>query len=581
MISLRCSRRRRPRVAPRAIAAIACTLVGLGLGGCGGGSGPGGGDPSVLRLLYWQAPTILNPHLATGFKDFEGARITYEPLATYDRDGNLIPILAAEIPSNENGGIAPDGTAVTWKLRDGLKWSDGQPFTAEDVVFTFEYLSNPEVAATTTADYAEVDRVEALDPTTVKITFKQPTPAWSQPFVGLGGAILPRHVFESYSGANAKQAPANTQPVGTGPYRVVEFRAGDIIVYEPNPHFREAVPFRRIELKGGGDATSAARAVLQTGDADYAYNPQVEAPILKQLEAAGKGRLDVAFGSDIERLYFNFTDPRRETADGERSTRQFPHPFLSDRGVREAFSLAIDRQAIAQQLYGPTGKVAVNMLVSPQQFDSPNTAYRHDPAAAIALLEQAGWRDRNSDGTRDKNGVEMAVTFVTSVNPLRQKAQEIIKQNLSAIGVGVELKTIDASVYFSGDPSSPDTVNRFEADLQMFTTGNSSPDPGAYMKWWTCDEIVTKANEWSLNNYARYCNPEYDRLWTAAAAELDADKRRELLIQMNDLLINDVALVPLVVRASVGAVSNRLEGVRLTPWDADTWNIKDWKRPTP
>lgn len=573
---------RRPRFAPSAIAAIACTMVGLGLGGCGGGSGggPGGGDPTVLKLLYWQAPTILNPHLATGFKDFEGARIAYEPLATYDRDGNLVPILAAEIPSDDNGGIAPDGTAVTWKLRDGVKWSDGQPFTADDVVFTFEYLSNPAVAATTTADYAEVDRVEAVDPTTVKITFKQATPAWSQPFVGLGGAILPRHVFEPYGGANAKQAPANTQPVGTGPYRVVEFRAGDIIVYEPNPHFREPVPFRRVELKGGGDATSAARAVLQTGDADYAYNPQVEAPILKQLEAAGKGRLDVAFGSDIERLYFNFTDPRRETAEGERSTRQFPHPFLSDRGVREAFALAIDRDAIAQQLYGPTGKAAVNMLVSPQQFNSPNTTARHDPAAAIALLDQAGWRDSNNDGTRDKDGIEMAVTFVTSVNPLRQKAQEIIKQNLTAIGVGVELKTIDASVYFSGDPSSPDTVNRFEADLQMFTTGNSSPDPGSYMKWWTCDEIVTKANEWSLNNYARYCNPAYDRLWTAAATELDEEKRRDLLIQMNDLLIEDVALVPLVVRASVGAVSNRLDGVRLTPWDADTWNIKDWKRPT-
>ena len=579
---LRCRLRSLTRHRPLAAIVGAATAAAV-LTSCGGGTGSGtGGDPTTLKLLYWQAPTILNPHLATGFKDFDGARIAYEPLATYDHDGQLVPFLAAEIPSTENGGLAADGTSVTWTLKEGIQWSDGKPFTADDVVFTYEYLSNPDVAATTTADYADVKSVEAIDDTTVKVTFKQPTPAWSLPFVGLNGAILPRHIFEPYNGTNAKQSPANVKPIGTGPYQVTEFRSGDIIIYEPNPYFRDPVPFKRIELKGGGDAASAARAVLQTGDADYAYNPQVEAPILKQLQAGGKGRLDLAFGSDIERIYFNFTDPNRQTADGERSALEFPHPLFRDREVREAFSLAIDREAIAQQLYGPTGKAAVNILVSPEPFNSPNTDYRHDPEAAAELLDRAGWKDTNNNGTRDKNGLEMTVTFITSVNPLRQKTQEIVKQNLGAIGVGVELKTVDAGVYFSGDPASGDTVNRFEADLQMFTTGNSSPDPGAYMKWWTCDEIVTKANEWSLSNYARYCNPEYDRLWTASTVELDADQRRALFIQMNDLLIQgDIALIPLVRRASVGAVSNRLEGVELTPWDSDTWNIKDWKRATP
>jgi peptide/nickel transport system substrate-binding protein len=361
---------------------------------------------------------------------------------------------------------------------------------------------------------------------------------------------------------------------------VVEFKAGDIIIYEPNPNYWDTGKpyFKRVELKGGGDAVSAARAVLQTGDADYAYNLQVEGNILKQLEAAGKGKVVANFGPYVERIMLNFTNPNQATAEGERSSIQFPHPFFTDKKVRQAFNLAIDRDTISNQLYGPTGRPTAQILVAPQRYKSDKISYEFNLEKAAALLDEAGWKDSNANGIRDKNGVEMQVVFQTSVNPVRQKTQEIVKQGLESIGVKVELKSIDASVFFSGDPANTDTLNHFYADLQMLNTGNDSPDPQAHMKWWTCEEITQKANNWQKSNYARYCNPEYDKLWQQATTELNPQKRAELFQKMDELLSTDVAILPIVDRANTQGVSNRLTGVEPSPWDANTWDIKNWQR---
>lgn len=536
---------------------------------------------STLKLLYWQAPTILNPHLSNGYKDSEASRITLEPLTSYDKNGEMVLFLAAEVPTVENGGIAADGKSVTWKLKRNVKWSDGTPFTAADVVFTYEFITNAAVASTTANTYQTIKSVEAIDDYTVKVNFKDVNPAWFLVFSGSDGIILPRHLYQDFNGANARQAPANLMPVGTGPYQVVEFKPGDTVVYQPNPNFREADKpyFERVELKGGGDATSAARAVLQTGDGDYAYNLQVEAPVLKRLEAGGKGKVVAIFGALVERILINQTDPNQQAPSGERSSLKFPHPFFKDKRVRQAFNLALDRETIAQQLYGPTGKATGNFLVLPEQYNSPNTTYEFNPKKAVALLEEAGWKDTNGNGIRDKDGVEMTVLFQTSVNPVRQKTQEIVKQTLTSMGVGVELKSIDASIYFSGDPANTDTNQHFYADLQMYSTGNDSPDPGAYLKTYTCDEISQKANQWSRQNVPRYCNPKYDQLWQQSTKELDPEKRRKIFIQMNDLLVkDDVVVLPIVHRADPAGFSNQLEGYDLTPWDRNTWNIMDWKR---
>ena len=560
-----------------------CVSLGLTLAiaACGSPTGTSKQqNSSTLKLLYWQAPTILNPHLSTGFKDAEASRVTLEPLASFDNEGNLIPFLAESIPTVENGGVAADGKSVTWKLKQDVKWSDGEPFTAEDVVFTYNFLSNPQVGAVSAGTYEVVSSVEAIDDYTVKVNFKEVNPAWSLFFVGGDGMILPQHIYESYNGENAREAPGNLQPIGTGAYRVVDFRPGDTVIYEPNPEFRqgEQLGFERVELKGGGDATSAARAVLQTGDADFAYNLQVEAPVLDKLAAAGQGKVVSNYSALMERIQINHSDPNRVAPSGERSSVDFPHPFLSDRTVRQALALAVDRDTIAEQLYGVTGKATANFLVAPPEYVSPNTSYEYNPDQAKKLLDQAGWKDSNGNGTRDQNGVEMQMVFQTSVNPLRQKTQAVVKQGLQSIGVGVELKSIDPSVYFSSDSSNNDTVEHFYADLQMFTTGNTSPDPAAYMNFLTCNQIPQKANNWSGDNSTRYCNPEYDRLWQSASQELDLDQRNQLFIEMNDLLIEDAVVIPLVHRADVMAFGNSLTGYEPTAWDMRTWDIMNWRR---
>jgi peptide/nickel transport system substrate-binding protein len=537
-------------------------------------------NAETLKLLYWQAPTILNPHLSTGFKDAEASRITLEPLASYNEKGEMIPFLAAEIPTIENGGLAKDGKSVTWKLKKNLKWSDGTPFTAKDVVFTYQFISNPKTGSTNAGTYEIIKSVEAINNETVKINFKTTNPAWSLIFVGSEGMILPSHLYQEFNGEKARQAPSNLLPVGTGPYQVIEFKPGDTVTYEPNPNFREVeqLDFKRIELKGGGDATSAARSVLQTNEADYAYNLQVEASILNELEKTGQGQLISSFGSLMERILFNLSDPNKATPDGERSSLKNPHPFFQDPKIRQAFSLAIDRDTITQQLYGISGKPTANFLVKPEEFYSPNTRYEFNLEKAKILLDETGWKDTNGNGIRDKNGIEMQVVFQSSVNTLRQKTQEIVKQGLQSIGIGVELKSVDAGVFFSSDPANNDTVEHFHADLQMFTTGNNSPDPSDYMKTYTCSSIPQKSNNWSGDNYSRYCNPEYDQLWQQSTKELDPEKRRQLFIKMNDILVNNFIVIPLVHRADVVGISNSLQGFELSPWERNTWNIKDWKR---
>src|SRR5438477_5761854 len=288
------------------------------------------GGGGTLKLLFWQAATLLNPHFAVGTKDAEGSRIFYEPLAAWDPEGNLVPVLAAEIPDVENGGVTADGLSVTWKLKKGVQWHDGEPFTADAVVFNWEYASHPATAATTIGDYRDA-KVEKIDPLTVRVRFQKPTPFWARPFVGYFGVIIPKHLFEPYKGANSRDAPANFKPVGTGPYRFVEFKPGDVIRGERNPayHVANRPYFDTIEMKGGGDAVSAARAVIQTGEYDFAWNMQVEDEILVRLENAGnaRGRAEIVQSRAMEHIQLNSTDPWTEVY-GERSNPKTKHPLF-------------------------------------------------------------------------------------------------------------------------------------------------------------------------------------------------------------------------------------------------------------
>ncbi|MDM8527779.1 peptide ABC transporter substrate-binding protein [Anaerolineales bacterium HSG24] len=554
----------------------------------------GRGIGGTLQILYWDAPQILNTHLTGGTKDFEAGRITYEPLATFDKDGNLIPILAAEVPTVENGQVGADGKSVTWKLKQDLQWSDGEPFTAEDVRFTYQFITNPDVKSFSIGAYTAVQDVVVIDDNTIRIDFSEATPVWFDPFVGSSGIILPRHKFEAYNGTNAREAPANTEAVGTGPYRALspgikpqetlflgtQLVQTNKIVFEPNPYFREEDKpyFSRVEVRGGGTPSEAARLVLQAGEVDYGWSLSIPAERLTELEQGGQGKVVPTFGTTVDQLEPNFTDPNQETADGERSSTQFPHPFFSDLKVRQALAHAIDREKIIK-LYGPIGRAIDYLLVSPPQYRSTNKGfYDFDLVKAANLLDEAGWVDHDGDNIRDKDGLKLALLFQTTVNETRQATQRIIKEDLESIGFEVELKIVDASIFYGSNLSNPDHNGRFLADLQETDWSRPTLNPGVFLGYWTCDLIPTKANNWSRFNYRRWCNPEYDALYEQSKTELDPEKRRMILIRMNDILTEDVATIPLAQQARVSAINNTLEGFDPTPWDAETWNIKDWRR---
>jgi peptide/nickel transport system substrate-binding protein len=534
----------------------------------------GGGGP--LRVLWWQGPTLLNPHFATGTKDQDGSRVFYEPLAGWDADGNLMPVLAAEVPSLENGGLALDAKSVTWKLKQGVKWHDGKPFTADDCVFTWQYAADPATATVTIGTYSGVNVVK-LDDHTIRVEFNKPTPFWADAFVGTRGMLLPRHLFEAYTGGNSRDAPTNLAPVGTGPYLFVDFRPGDLVRGRLNPDYHEDNKpyFDTFEMKGGGDAVSAARAVMQTGEYDFAWNMQVEEEILKRMEASGKGHIELLQGGSVEMIELNNTDPWKDI-DGERSSLKTRHPFLTDPAVRQALNLLVDRASVHKYIYGRTGMDTANFLNNPKPFVSPNTHYEFSVDKAIKLLDNAGWTP-GSDGVREKNGVKLNLVYQTSVNAPRQKTQAIVKQACQKAGISVEIKSVVASVFFSSDLANPDTVGKFYCDLQMVTTTMTEPDPAPFALQFCSWEASTKANKWTGRNATRWQNAEFDRLYRASESEIDPVKRAALFIAMNDLLIKDVVVIPVVSRPGVAAVANGLQAP-LSGWDNNTWALKDWYR---
>ncbi len=532
----------------------------------------GGGGP--LKVLWWQGATLLNPHFAVGTKDQDGSRIFYEPLASWDPEGFLIPVLAAEIPDLENGGLAKDGMSVTWKLKPGVQWHDGKPFTADDVVFNWEYAKDPATAAVTSGTYQDI-KVEKVDTHTVRVVFPKPTPFWADAFVGVRGMIIPKHLYADFSGAKSRDAPANLKPVGTGPYKFVDFKPGDMVRGDINTSYHVANQpyFDSIEMKGGGDAVSAARAVLQTGEYDYAWNLQVEDEILLRLEKGGKGATLISAGGNIEHIQLNSTDPWTEV-DGERASMKTKHPTLTDKAVRQALALLVDRKSVEDHIYGRTGVATGNFVNNPKRFASTNTKWEFNIDKANQILEDGGWK-KGADGVRAKDGKKLKFVYQTSINTPRQKTQAIVKQACQKAGIDLELKSVTASVFFSSDVANPDTYPHFFCDIQMYTTTMSQPDPWIFLNQFTSWEVATKENKWQGRNITRWVNKEADEAYKAAEGELDPVKRAALLIKVNDLACNDHAVIPVVYRPRVSAINTRLKN-KVSGWDSDFGNLPEW-----
>ena len=508
------------------------------------------GRDGHLNILYWQASSTVNPYLSGGTKDIEAASLIIEPLAHYDENGNMVPVLVEAIPTVENGGVASDLRSITWKLGEGIKWSDGAALTAHDVVFTGEYCLNEEMGCNPASYFSDVTKLEALDDHTIKIHFGVAKPFPYGPFVGSTSPILQKAQFQDCTGAKAQECTEqNFGPIGTGSFKVEEFRAND---------------------------------VLETGEFDYAWNLQVEPEVLAQMAAAGKGVVVTGFGTQVERLLVNQTSDDPSLGPDKRSLYldgANPHPFLSDPAVRRALSLAIDRQILVEAGYGAAGQATCNVLPAPAVYASTaNDACKtQDVDEANGILDEAGWM-RGGDGVRAKDGVRISILYQTSTNSVRQGTQALIKQMWEQIGVETELRNIDAAVFFGGDPASPDTYMKFYADIEMYTNNFDGTDPESYMANWACSEIPGPENQWLGNNIPRSCVPEYDALVAQMSQTASLEERARLAMQMNDILVQNHYMIPLIWRAKVSAHANTLKGVRMNAWDSELWNAADWHR---
>jgi peptide/nickel transport system substrate-binding protein len=540
------------------------------------------GAGGELKILQWQAATHASLHTSQGTKDSLAASLVTEPLLSYAQDATLLPTLVKEVPSVENGLLAEDFSSVTYNLLEGVVWSDGEPFTSDDVVFTWQWIMNPDNAATDVTTYEPIDKIDAPDPLTVKITFKQPSLGWFNPFAGTYyGAVYPKHILES--GKDAIN-DFRHNPTGTGPYVIESFKENDQVIYAINDKYREPNKpfFAKVNLKGGGDAASAAQAVLQTGDWDLAWNLQVEPQILNQLAAGGKGKLYVVPGTSVERVLINFSDPNTEV-NGQRSEVNTPHPSLSDPAVRQALSLGADRQTMSEQFYGQGEPPAKNILTGIPSMESPNTSYEFNIDKAKQVLDEAGWT-MNGD-VRSKNGVELKYTYSTSINAVRQKNQALNKKNWEDIGFKIQLKQVDAGIFFDSAAGNDQNASHFFNDLEMYTNNAGTPYPVGYMSSWyggkDLSNIAQKSNDWSGLNESRWHNDDYDAMFDSLGSETDPEKAAETFIKMNDLLIDDVVIVPLVQRAAEKlAVLNTLRDGNIvgSSWETAYWNIANWNR---
>lgn len=539
------------------------------------------GRDGNLSIIYWQAPSIMNPYLSGGTKELEAASLVIEPLARYNQDGELTPWLVDEIPTVENGGVSEDLTSITWKLSDGIMWSDGTPVTSEDVKFSWEYCTADGGGCAQAEKYLDVESVDTPDAQTIVVNFTIAKPFPYGPFVGAQAPIIQKAQFAECLGAKAPECTdANFNPIGTGPFTVTEFKPNDVITLAANENYRDASKpaFATVTFKGGGDAAAAGRAVMETGEFDYAWNLQLAPEVLTQMEAAGKGTNIVGFGTSVERIMINMTSVDPALGE-ERGTAAHPHPFLTDKAVREAMSKAIDRTLLVEIGYGDFGRLTCNVLPAPAIYasDANDACLTQDVEGAKAVLDAAGWV-AGADGIREKDGLRLSVLYQTSTNAVRQDFQALIKQWWNDIGIEVELRNIDASVFFGSDPGSDDTFQKFFADIEMYTNNFDGTDPEAYMANWTCDQAPRPETQWQGNNMPRFCSEAYDGLRAEMATTGDINERARLAKAMNDMLMQEYIILPLVHRGRNAAHNNTLGGVVMNVWDSEIWNAADWYR---
>jgi peptide/nickel transport system substrate-binding protein len=474
----------------------------------------------------------------------------------FDEKNEPFPVLVTEIPSVENGGINADGTVITMKLRDDIKWSDNTPLTADDFIFTWEMAMSPNNTVATQYPYDNIKSVEASDPQTVVVTFNQPFAPW---LANLWHGILPAHIlrpiFES-EGTIDNADWLRNPTVGCGPFNFAEWESGSFARFVRNDNYwGEPAKLDEIFIRFVPDDASQV-AALKAGDGDIGYwFPYEEIPGIK----------DAGFNIVIEPngysewMFFMVNEEKG-------------HPALLDVRVRKAIAMAIDRESFNRDMLLGIPKVPASFWDALPYYNNPPLEnYPYDPEQAKALLDQAGWVDTNNDGVREKDGIPLAISHATTIKEIRQSVQAVMQQQLAAVGIKLDVQAVDDTLYFASYGDNGPAA-RGEYDIQEWSDGPLFPDPDIY--YWLCDQIPTDENP-EGENWFYICDEELDSLIKLQSTQVDAVERQKTISKINQLFYDKVYILGLWQDPDIYAVSPRMKNVKFSGVTM-FYNIAEW-----
>jgi peptide/nickel transport system substrate-binding protein len=512
---------------------------------------------NTLRIALEQELDTLNPlytqmWFATTVQD-----IVHASSWVIDDAANPVAQIAAEIPSSENGGLSEDGTVITFTIREGAVWSDGTPITSDDFVFTYEMIMDPAntVSSRTPWDTA-VASVEGPDPQTVVITTNEPYAPW---LAQLRLQPLPAHILRPVFEAEGTldSAAWNREPdVTSGPYRFVNWESGSEMNFvRSENYFLEPAKIENIQIQFVPDSASTVAALI-AGDTDV--GTFIASSDVPAMEEAGTINIELVASGYNEGLFFNM---------GEGG-----HPALKDPAVRRALIMLINRDQINSDLNAGLLYTGSSYWEN-TPYESPDSEpIPYDPEAAMALLDEAGWVDSNGDGTRDKDGVELVLRYVTNTRQLRVDVQAVIQQWLGDAGVGVELQNFESDIFFAGyAEGGPMSTGNY--DIGEYSSAPAFPDPDTTR--FTCSEIPSDENPVGINDNF-YCDPALDELFARQAATTDTDARIALFHQIDQMLSDAVIWTNMWYDPDLWAVNKRIANTLISGADP-LWNIANWE----
>ncbi|HSL42183.1 MAG TPA: peptide ABC transporter substrate-binding protein [Anaerolineales bacterium] len=518
----------------------------------------------TVTITFTQEPDNLNPLYTQMFFSGILREFWLKPAWTFDVEAQPVPVLVTEIPSTENGGLSEDGTTVTINLRDDITWSDGEPLTSEDFVFTYDMIMSEQNVVQSRYPYEDyVASVEAPDATTVVVTFNEPFAAW---LTTLFYFVLPKHILQPVfdSEGTIDNAEWNRAPtVGVGPFVFNEWETGSHISFVANPNWIQPPKVEQVFIRIVPD-DAAQEAAIIAGDTDIGVF--LSSDQIPTLEAGGDVDV-VAVASGYSEGWFLNVNP--ETA----------HPAMLDVNVRKALAFATDRFTIVGDLLDDSvNPVNANFWDNnPPYGNTDIEPYPYDPDEAQRLLDEAGWVDSNGDGTRDKDGVELVLRYITNDRELRQNVQAVVQQQWSLVGIGAELVNYSSDVYWNGyNDNGPQAQGLYDI-AEYSSVSTSFPDPESSDNW-LCDSISSADNPDGAN-WQGYCDPEMDELLMQQATTLDTEERIEIYKQIQQKMYDEAIYIGMWKDPDLWSINDRVSNVQLAGvypfWNAHEWEVSE------